>query len=180
MKGYLILAAFTFSLSAHAAGDFVQNVKDIFQHQTHVDYVDWYNKGDTAFAEYDGLNYGVYQHLKTSVRKDEINIKMQFISGDKRPDSDDFARVTSDTCYSIFASIIFPQPQSSTPVSWADDEVVDKEKNVLPSPLSFLLISKLDEAYNETKDATVNGWHVQINRIAMTTTCSARKINPHI
>ncbi len=78
MNNYLLLAAFTFSLSAQAADNFVQTVKDVFMNNTRVDYTDWYTKGDTAFAEFDGMYLTVYQHLKAAVNEQEIDIKMEF------------------------------------------------------------------------------------------------------
>lgn len=171
MNKYLLLAAFTFSLSAQAADNFVQDVKDIFHLSSRIDFSDWYNKGDTAFAEFDGLNYGVYQHLKAAVRRDEISIKMEYVSGNKRPTTDDFARVTSELCFNVISQAVLAPSKNATSVSWNEDGS-DQDKS---SPISFFLINKFNDVSQVTQSTKVNGWNIEITRQVLSTSCSAHK-----
>ncbi|MGO1308632.1 MAG: hypothetical protein ACTMIX_03380 [Kluyvera intermedia] len=171
MNKYLLLAVFAFSLSAQAADNFVQDVKDIFHLSSRVDYSDWYNKGDTAFAEFDGLNYGVYQHLKAAVRKDEVSIKMDYVSGNKRPNTDDFARTTSELCFNVISQTVLASSKKATPASWNDDGS-DQDNS---SPISFFLVNKFNDVSQVTQSVKANGWDIEITRHVLSTSCSARK-----
>ncbi|POT25341.1 hypothetical protein C3433_18130 [Citrobacter freundii] len=168
MTRLIVLFASLVAFSAHA--DFVQNVKDRFQERTPVDYTDWYNKGDTAFAEYQGMNFGIYQNLKAAVRKNEVSIKMQYTTGPVRPDSDKFTQMTSYLCIEIFEDFILPKEPPTKPLSWDDDTPVRK------NPLHFMLAEKVENTNNDPLRKTVNGWDIKIERQVMLTSCSARKI----
>lgn len=168
MNKLLVLLVSLVTFSAQA--DFIQNVKDSFQELTPVDYSDWYNKGDTAFAEYQGRNYGVYQNLKAAVSKNEVSIKMQFTTGSVRPDSDHFAKMTSYLCQDIFRDFILPKEKPTETLNWDDDSPARE------NPLSFILAEKLENTNNDPLRKTVNGWIITIERQTMLTSCSARKI----
>lgn len=169
MNKYLLLAAFTFSLSAHAADNFVQTVKDVFMNNTRVDYTDWYTKGDTAFAEFDGMYLTVYQHLKAAVNEREIDIKMEFTKGAKRPESEEFMQASTILCQQIFGNIILPKQMPQKVSSWDEESEKDNE-------LSFMDAANLQKVGNETQRKIVNGWDVSIRRSVLLTSCSARKI----
>ncbi|BDI44002.1 hypothetical protein FRV13_15390 [Escherichia coli] len=163
---YLPLILLLSAASVQAADTFQQRVKDVFQNKTSVDYTDWYAKGDTAIAEFKGFNFGVYQDLKASVRNNEINIKMQYVTGPVRPDSEQFAQMTSLLCETVFEP--FVAPDYVPPTSWDDDT---------PAPLNFMYVGKSKEDEDAPVEKTVNGWKIKIERSAMKTTCSARKVN---
>ncbi|MEG0099741.1 MAG: hypothetical protein RR818_01380 [Citrobacter sp.] len=170
MKTLLMIFSLIFTFSAHA--NFIQDVKDRFQGVTYVGYEDWYNKGDTAFAEYDGLSYGVYQKLKVAVRENEINIKMQFINGTVRPDADHFARVTSELCVAIFQPFVSTVDTTKKSSSW-DDATAP----VIDAPLSFMFTEKNNDTNSNSINKKINGWDVSIKRSALLTSCTARKLN---
>jgi len=161
MKKILLSLLLSISFSVVATQPSIkENAKKLLEQSAHVDTVDWYDKGDTSFAENDAF-MGVYRHLKASVKNDEINIKMQFVSGPKRPDSNDFSRITSEVCHSVISRIVSPEPSS------------DKS-----AAFDFMLNSNLDDysVFNEKLSKKIDGWDVSIYRIAMLTTCSAKKI----
>ncbi|MEQ9865040.1 hypothetical protein [Pectobacterium aroidearum] len=165
LLGLLLCASFsTFA----ATSSIKEDAKALLEMYARIDSVDWYNKGDTAFAENDGF-IGVYRHVKASVRDDEVNIKMEFVSGSKRPDSDEFSRVTTGVCRSIISELIHPSPKDAEPVSWDDES---QPKN---DPFNFMRESKLDKVHNEKFEKVIDGWKVSIYRTAMLTTCSAKK-----
>ncbi len=126
---YLPLILLLTVTTVQAADTFQQKVKDVFQKKTSVDYTDWYGKGDAAIAEFKGFNLGVYQDLKASVRDNEINIKMQYVTGPVRPDSDEFAQMTSALCETVFEPFVVPD--YVRPTSWDDDT---------PAPLNFMQV----------------------------------------
>ncbi|ATA26603.1 hypothetical protein BIY26_09025 [Brenneria goodwinii] len=161
------------SFSALAAPPSVkEDAKALLERYARVDSVDWYNKGDTAFAENDGF-IGVYRHIKTSVRDNEVNIKMQYVSGPKYPDSDEFSRITTDVCLLVISELIHPKPQNDEPVSWDDDsDPVDAKDD----PFNFMRESNLDKVHNEKFEKVIDGWKVSIYRVVMLTTCSAKKV----
>lgn len=163
---YLPLILLLTVTTVQAADTFQQKVKDVFQKKTSVDYTDWYGKGDAAIAEFKGFNLGVYQDLKASVRDNEINIKMQYVTGPVRPDSDEFAQMTSALCETVFEPFVVPDYVH--PTSWDDDT---------PAPLNFMQVKNLKQAEDDPVEKTVNGWKVKIERSIMKTTCSARKVN---
>ncbi|ECF0259005.1 hypothetical protein K2652_002313 [Salmonella enterica subsp. enterica serovar Agbeni] len=154
MKRLLLIVLVGLSCSASASVGFIGDVKNIIQSSTKVSAADWYNKGDTAFAEYDGLMMGIYQRFKVSVRKNDVNIQMQFIQGDKRPEADDFARVTSEICQYVFTQFVSPEKAGV---------------------MSFMGTDNLNDVFNETSSKTINGWSVSINRQTLLTSCSASK-----
>ncbi|MEI7145076.1 hypothetical protein WCT84_15930 [Pectobacterium brasiliense] len=169
LLGLLLCASFS---TLAAVPSIKENAKALLETYAQIDSVDWYSKGDTTFAENDGF-IGVYRQIKASVKDDEVNIKMQFLSGPKRPDSDEFSRVTTGVCVSVISSLIHPTPKSDKPVSWDDDsEPVDAKYD----PFNFMHESDLDKVHNEKFEKVVNGWKVSIYRIAMLTTCSAKKV----
>ncbi|HGP3596328.1 TPA: hypothetical protein ACLHV0_003580 [Yersinia enterocolitica] len=167
MKKTLFFLATLLAQPAYANGGFVQQVKDIFQSYTKVDATDWYNKGDTAFAEYTGINLGVYQHLKTSVRNNAVSIKMEYLSGGVRPDSEDFMNATTTVCMEVFRRIVSTQAELDKVTSWDDDT---------KDTLDFMDAKKLSDVYNETQHGVVNGWDIKIKRATMLTSCSVEKI----
>ncbi len=173
MRKILLGALFLVSISTSAANTSIKdNAKVLLEEYAGVDSVDWYNKGDTAFAENDGF-IGVYRQLKASVDDSGVNIKMQFVSGSKRPDSDDFSRVTTDVCLLVVSELIHPTPKAKEPVKWDDDIESADDKN---NPFDFMQESSLDKVHGEQKVKIIDGWKVSIKRTTMLTTCSAKKI----
>lgn len=167
MNRAFIVSLILVSPAVLAKDNFVQRVKNIFQEYTKVDASDWYSKGDTSFAEFTGDNLGVYQHLKTSVRDDSINIKMEYAPGKEKPDSGKFMVATTAVCQVVFKNAILTQEELETLQSW-DDDVRD--------PFDFMsseTAKSVDNGYQEEK---INGWDVRIKRDAMLTTCTAEKI----
>ena len=61
--GFMFLTSFS---SYAGQVSIKEQAKSLLEDYARVDSVDWYNKGDTAFAENDGF-IGVYRHLKASV-----------------------------------------------------------------------------------------------------------------
>lgn len=167
MKKTLFFLATLLVQPAYANGAFVQEVKDIFQNYTKVDATDWYNKGDTAFAEYNGINWGVYQHLKASVRNSAVSIKMEYLSGGKRPDTEDFMHATTTVCKEVFRRIVLTKAELDKSTSWDDDT---------KDTLDFMDAKKLSDVYSETQHGVVNGWDLKIKRTTMLTSCAAEKI----
>lgn len=170
MRNVILGILFFCSFAANAEQTSIkERAKTLLEDYARVDAADWYNKGDTTFAENDGF-IGVYRHLKASVRDDAVNIKMNFVSGAKTPDSDDFSRKTTDVCITIFSQLIYPYDEEET---W--DEAPAKGK---PSPdyFAFMRESELDKIHGQKKEAVIEGWNISIKRTALLTTCSAQKI----
>ncbi|WP_339097239.1 hypothetical protein V6917_16550 [Pectobacterium brasiliense] len=165
LLGLLLCASFS---TLATTSSIKEDAKTLLEKYARIDSVDWYNKGDTAFAENDGF-IGVYRQIKASVRDDEVNIKMQFVSGPKRPDSDEFSRITTGVCHSIISELIHPTPKDAESISWDDDS---QPKN---DPFNFMRESKLDKVHNEKIGKVIDGWKVSIYRTTMLTTCSAKK-----
>lgn len=171
MRKVLLCLLLSISFSTMAAtSSFKDNAKELLGKYANVDAVDWYSKGDTSFADSEGFMLSVYRNLKASVRDDELNVKMQFITGPKRPDSNEFSRNTSIICHAVIARLVYPEINKK-PASWDDEDTRD-------DALNFMLNSNLDDynVFNQKLSKTVNGWNVSIYRIAMLTTCSAKKV----
>lgn len=167
---FCLLLSISFSTMA-AQSSFKDNAKELLGKYANVDTVDWYNKGDTAFADSEGFMLSVYRNLKASVRDDEINLKMRFITGPKRPDSNEFSDVSSGVCHAVISRLIYPARNEGVAASWDDEKDSDDS-------LEFMKNSNLDDysVFNQKLSKTVDGWNVSIYRIAMLTTCSAKKV----
>ncbi len=166
MKRALPLVLLLLSQSTLADSSFVQGVKNVFQKYTNVDASDWYNKGDTAFAEYTGDNFGVYQHLKASVRNYSINIKMEYAPGGDMSNTNHFMKMTTAVCRQVFRQVILTPEELEKLRAW-DDSVKD--------PFDFMKSETLSDAGRDYKQTSINGWSVKIKRAEMMTTCSAQK-----
>ena len=167
--GFLFITAFS---SYAGQASIKEKAQALLEDYARVDSVDWYNKGDTAFAENDGF-IGVYRHLKASVSDSSVNLKMDFVSGPKRPDSDEFTKITSDVCITVFSQLINPQVKDAKEVTW-DDEPVETVNNT-PDKFAFMRASGLDKVHGQKMESTINGWQVSIKRTVLLTTCSAKK-----
>ncbi|HAT7513514.1 TPA: hypothetical protein JAV82_001257 [Kluyvera ascorbata] len=167
MNRAFILSLILVSPAVLAKDSFVQTVKNVFQEYTKVDASDWYSKGDTAFAEFTGDNLGIYQHLKTSVRDNSINIKMEYAPGKEKPDSEKFMVATTAVCQVVFKNVILTPEELDKLQSW-DDDVRD--------PFDFMSSETAKDAGNGYNEEKINGWDVKIKRDAMLTTCTAEKI----
>lgn len=166
MKIFILIAASILSQSAIASTDFIKDVKGVFQQYTNVDAADWYNKGDTAFAEFTGRNLGVYQNIKASVRKNEVNIKMWYAGNGDKPSDDDFFVATTTVCNIVFRQVVLTSDQIEKLKSW-DDNVTD--------PLDFMSVDKLQLSNGDYVHKNINGWDVKIKHSGMNTSCSAQK-----
>ncbi|EMX0849568.1 hypothetical protein AAF302_000777 [Pluralibacter gergoviae] len=162
----IIISAFPVSAKE---GSFKDQAKLLLEDYARVDTVDWYSKGDTTFAENDGF-IGVYRHLKVSVTDNALNMKMDFVSGPKRPDSDDFSRVTTGVCLTVFSQLLNPTDKEAT---W-DDETDSADSS--SGKLEFMRESSLDKVQGEKKEKIIDGWKMSIKRTVLLTTCSAEKI----
>ncbi|EQB4447068.1 hypothetical protein ACYKEA_004902 [Pluralibacter gergoviae] len=166
LLSFLFISAFSVSAKE---GSFKEQAKSLLEDYARVDTVDWYNKGDTTFAENDGF-IGVYRHLKASVTDNSINMKMDYVSGPKRPDSDDFSRVTTGVCLTVFSELLNPTNKES---AWDDDTETTESHS---DELEFMRESSLDKVQGENKEKVIDGWKISIKRTVLLTTCSAKKI----
>ncbi|EMX8695963.1 hypothetical protein AAH248_001176 [Klebsiella michiganensis] len=173
---WMILACFFITpLTAIAStGASKEDIKQALERYAGIDAVDWYSKGDTVFAENDGF-IGIYRQIKASVRDNEVNLKIDFKSGPKYPDKNEFSRITSEVCLNVFSSLIMdPDTSNDAPVSWENDEnnsTSTKNANMF----IFMDGSNLDKVYGKTITKKVNGWSVSIKRNILLTTCTAKK-----
>ena len=167
--GFMFLTSFS---SYAGQVSIKEQAKSLLEDYARVDSVDWYNKGDTAFAENDGF-IGVYRHLKASVSDNSVNLKMDFVSGPKRPDSDEFSKITSDVCITVFSQLINPPTKDTKEVTW-DDEPVESG-NDAPDHFAFMRTSGLDKVHGQNMAGIIDGWQVSIKRTVLLTTCSAKK-----
>lgn len=174
MRNLILSALLIASLPAMAESNSVQErARSLMERFAAIDAVDWYSKGDTSFAENDGF-IGVYRHAKVSVRGNEVNLKMNYTSGPKYPDSDDFSRITTEVCLAVFSELIRPTPTSDKPALWDDDSDSEQlsEKN---DAFHFMRETRLDKVHNQIMSGKVDGWTVSIKRTSLLTTCSAKK-----
>jgi len=162
-----ILAIMSFTSCVHAESQLEKN-KWVVENYAHVDAVDWYNKGDTAFAENDQF-MGVYRHLQASVRNDEINLKMTYVSGPKRPSTEEFAQITTMSCSAVISSLILPKTGKAN-TTWDD---APSEEN----PLEFMEFKNYQDIHGKRISKVINGWKIGIYRSVLLTSCSAKKLN---
>lgn len=167
--GFLFITTFS---SYAGQASIKEQAKTLLEEYARVDSVDWYSKGDTTFAENDGF-IGVYRHLKASVSDNSVNLKMDFVSGPKRPDSDEFSKITSDVCITVFSQLINPPTKDAKEVTW-DDEPAEAENNTTDQ-FAFMRTSGLDKVHGQKMEGVINGWQVSIKRTVLLTTCSAKK-----
>ncbi|WP_330993298.1 hypothetical protein [Pluralibacter gergoviae] len=173
MRNILLSFLLVISLPALASDNPVkERAKISMERFAAIDPVDWYNKGDTTFAENDGF-IGVYRHAKVSIRENEVNMKMNYISGPKRPDSDDFSRITTEVCLTVFSQLIRPMPESANTGTWDDDSESTTDTK---DDFAFMRESRLDKVHNEVMSGDVDGWKISIKRTVLLTNCSAKKI----
>lgn len=166
MKRFFLIILLLLPITSFAADSFTEAVKNRFQEKTAVDFTDWYTKGDASIVEFKGETYLLDLDLKATVRKNEINIKMQQLNGTEKSDVNFFAKMTSALCAQIFEPFIFPEEASKEPRAWDDES---------PRPLEFLYLESLTQTQDDPIDKTVNGWSVKAKRSVLLTSCSAIK-----
>lgn len=173
MKKLLATLLLSIPLVVSAKDVQTQKIKDAFVHTTPIEAIDWYKKGNTDFAEYEGKFQGFRQKIKASVKPNEVHIKAEVVESDLSKDLDAFMLDTTMRCRLVFRDFILPEDKLEAATSWDDDvNIVDD--------FEFMNAKTLPEVFRHEKDGiphkTIYGWDVSIQRSAGKTTCSAIKL----
>ncbi|HAT2744193.1 TPA: hypothetical protein I8372_001777 [Citrobacter farmeri] len=171
MRALLLVTLFLASLSVSAADSLLAKAKESVTGITPVDATEWYKKGDTNFAEYEGEYRGFKQKIKVSVKTGEIHIKSEVDESDLAKDMDVFMRDTTLRCHLVFRDIILPADKLEAVTDWDNDESDGFEF------MAAETVSKAtrNEAINGTPHKNLYGWDISIHRELGKTTCSAIK-----
>ncbi|AST80269.1 TPA: hypothetical protein K0P24_002606 [Citrobacter farmeri] len=171
MRELLLIPLFLVSLSVSAADSLLTKVKESVAGITPVDATEWYKKGDTNFAEYEGEYRGFNQKIKVAVKSGEIHIKSEISENDSVKDMDIFMRETTQRCHLVFRDIILPAAKLEAVTDWDNDESDGFEfmdARTVPE-------ATRNEALNGTPHKNIYGWDISIRRESGKTACSAIK-----
>ena len=171
MRKLLLIPLLLASLSVSASDSLLVKIKESVSGVTPIDATEWYKKGDTNFAEYEGEYRGFKQKIKVAVKTGEIHIKSEVDRGDLAKDMDAFMRESTLRCNLIFRSIILPADKLAAVTDWNNDES-DGFEFMEAETVSE---STRHEAMNGAPHKNIYGWDVSIRRELGKTACSAIK-----
>ncbi|KFB93039.1 hypothetical protein GTGU_04748 [Trabulsiella guamensis ATCC 49490] len=171
MKKWLFIPLCMLSLSVMAADSLLFKVKESLAGFTPIDATDWYKKGDTDFAEYEGEYRGFKQKIKVAVKTNEIHIKSEIDESDFIKDMDVFMRDTTQRCHLVLRDTILPAEKLKAVTDWSKDE---------SDGFEFMDANTVHEAISAETDngvphKNIYGWDISIRRELGKTSCSAIK-----
>ncbi|HCB1641654.1 TPA: hypothetical protein MYP41_004785 [Citrobacter freundii] len=171
MRTLLLIPLLLASLSVSAADSLLEKVKESVSGITPVDATEWYQKGDTNFAEYEGEYRGFNQKIKVAVKTGEIHIKSEVAANDLVKDMDVFMRDTTQRCHLVLRDVILPAEKLEAVADWDNDESDGFEF------MDAKTVSETarNEAIHGTPHKNIYGWDISIRREPGKTSCSAIK-----